>query len=287
MLRFFMRRLLEQANQDGGAGGGGGDPAAAAAAAAAAGGDKGAPAPGSATALGGATNQNDWIPEKYRVMGADGKTLDVDASFRKTAAGYGELHQRLVAGEGPPKDADAYDAKDLPHGLNFAEMRKDPKMGAWLKGAHAKGMSNAQIQHVFSGFAEYLGADQELSVEECVGKLRETWKDDASYGTNMQAADRAAKQLAQKTGITYDQINKAYGNDPVIVRLLAAIGAEMKEDASVTAAGAGGGGDGGNIDEQIAAIDKQLLELPPGSDKRTTLIEQKMRLYDRKLGKAA
>jgi len=242
------------------------------------------PAPGPSTVLAGATNNTDYIPEKYRVLAADGKTVDVEASFRKTAEGYSELHKRLVAGEGPPKDPDAYEAKDLPHGLNFGDLRKDPKMGAWLKGAHAKGMSNAQIQHVFSGFAEYLGADAEASAEDCVAALRETWKDDASFSANLKASDRAARQLAEKAGISYDDINKAYGNDPKIIRLLAAIGAELKEDVSVAEAVGGGGVQG--IDEQIAAIDKQLLELGSGqTDKRRALTDQKLALFGKLVGK--
>jgi hypothetical protein len=188
----------------------------------------------------------------------------------------------MVAGEGPPKDADAYEAKDLPNGLNFAELRKDPKMGAWLKGAHAKGMSNAQIQHVFSGFAEFLGDEHALSAEECVGELRGLWKDDASFGANMKAAERAARQLGTKAGIPFDDINKTYGNDPKILRLLAAIGAELKEDTSVTDAAGGGGVEG--IDEQIAAIDKQLAALLPAEyDKRQPLLDKKLKLYERKL----
>lgn len=279
----FNKRLLDQANPDGGAGGaaaGAGAAAAGAGAAAAGAGDSGAPAPGATTALGGAVNPHDWVPEKYRVLGADGKTLDLEASARKVAEGYGELHKKLVAGEGPPKDADAYEVKDLPNGLDFAALRKDPEMGAWLKGAHSKGMSNSQIQHVFSGLAKFLGADADMSAEDCVTDLRGSWKDDATFSANMKAADRAARQLGAKAGISFDDLNKAYGNDPKIVRLLAAIGAELKEDTSVAEAVGGGGVVG--INDQIAAIDKQLLELGSGqADKRRALTDQKLALYEK------
>jgi hypothetical protein len=49
-----------------------------------------------------------WLPEKYRVMGADGKALDVEASAKKVAAAHGELEKRLGQVGAPPAKPEEY-----------------------------------------------------------------------------------------------------------------------------------------------------------------------------------
>jgi hypothetical protein len=42
-----------------------------------------------------------WLPEKYRVTGADGK-IDLEASGKKLGEGYAAAAARLGTGEVPP-----------------------------------------------------------------------------------------------------------------------------------------------------------------------------------------
>ena len=246
-----------------------------------------APAAGSALSVGAgaapSANADEWvqaIPEKYRVTKDDG-TLDPAASVPKLAQAYKELVQKMVAGESPPADADAYDVKELPHGLRFEDLKKDEKLAGWLKGAHAKGMSNAQVQHVFEGLAEYMVAEQSFTAEEAIAELRQVWTTEADFAQNAQRAWRAAGVIAPRIGLSQADFDRQYGNDPVIVRLMAAFGAEMAEDRNV---GAGDTPNPGDFDTQVAAIDKQLEEMIPSDPRRSQLVERKLALFQSKFG---
>lgn len=246
--------VLEAAGTDGAAAGGGaggaGAPAGGGAAAAAGGAPANGGAPGSqgaaaAGAGGSALSQAgaagadslDWLPEKYRVLGGeDGKALDLNASARKLAEGYGELAKRLGSAELPPKDAEGYEIKadGLPETLKLDELKKDPKFQSFLKSAHGKGMTNAQVQFVMQEFysraGELVGGAQALDTDGAIKALREVWKDDAGYQQNMQSAYKAVTALAQKAGLDYAAIEAAgLGDNPLFIRLMAAIGGEIGE----------------------------------------------------------
>jgi len=90
---------------------GGGDPPAAPAAPAAP--TAAAPAAHAAPAAPSALTPppappTEFIPEKFRVLGADGKALDIEASARKMAESYAHLEGRVGSGDVPPKTADDY-----------------------------------------------------------------------------------------------------------------------------------------------------------------------------------
>jgi hypothetical protein len=55
----------------------------------------------------GEPGANDWLPEKFRVMGEDGK-LSIESSARKLAENYTHLEKRMGSGDAPPKTADEY-----------------------------------------------------------------------------------------------------------------------------------------------------------------------------------
>jgi hypothetical protein len=244
--------VLEAAGTDGAAAGGGaggaGAPAGGGAAAAAGGAPANGGAPGSqgaaaAGAGGSALSQAgaagadslDWLPEKYRVVGDD-KKVDVAASAKKLAEGYGELAKRLGSAELPPKDAEGYELKadGLPETLKLDELKKDPKFQSFLKSAHGKGMTNAQVQFVMQEFysraGELVGGAQALDTDGAIKALREVWKDDAGYQQNMQSAYKAVTALAQKAGLDYAAIEAdGLGDNPLFIRLMAAIGGEIGE----------------------------------------------------------
>ena len=124
----------------------GGDPSTGAAAAT-------EPAPASVLAAGASTT--DYIPEKYRTNKEDG-TLDLEASSRKVAEAYKHLETRLGSGDVPPKTADEYTVKlEGVEGFDWDEFKADEGTQSFLKGAHAKGLNNDQVQYVIG---EYLKA---------------------------------------------------------------------------------------------------------------------------------
>lgn len=231
------------------------------------------------------------IPEKYRVTKAD-KSPDMDASVVKLVGGYGELNAKLIAQGLPPASPEEYKVEgDFPGGLNFDELKKQPSIAAGLKRFHSKGMSNAMVKEVLTFFVEEAIADNVADEKTCEKTLRtDHWKTEAEYVTNAKAAFRAAGAYAQKLGTTKEALFKAYGNDPLINRLFAMLGADMKEDV-----GLGGDAGGGEIASTIEAIDARVADimtelgtLKSHDPKRKALMDEKRKLFEKKtaLGKA-
>ncbi|BCD83601.1 hypothetical protein PSm6_00080 [Pseudomonas solani] len=96
----------------------------------------------------------DFIPEKYRVTKDDG-SLDLEQSSRKLAESYKHLETRMGSGDAPPKSFDEYAPKIEAEGFNWDEFKADEGSQSFLKGAHAKGLTNAQVEFVLG---EYLKA---------------------------------------------------------------------------------------------------------------------------------
>lgn len=173
--------------------------------------------------------EDGWLPEKYRVMGADGK-VDIAGSARKLADAHTSLEKRLGGVGTPPKTADDY-APDLNvEGFDWDEFKAAPETQSFLKAAHAKGITNDQMSFILG---EYVANAQQavngaaaLDAESATASLRETWKTDAEFKQNIGLAYRAFSSLAGPG----DDID-AIGNNPMVIRMLAKVGAEMQEDA--------------------------------------------------------
>lgn len=231
----------------GGSEGGGGAGAAASgggsalAAGAGAGGEGGAASGGAAAS--GAGNF-DWLPEKYRVNGADG-AVDLSASAQKLAGGYGELSKRMGDGGAPPATAGEYQVsvpdqfKDAVGDLNndklFTEFRAD---------MHALGLSQKQFDGVmakyFSVVPGLVAGGQQYSSESATADLRKTWSDDASFQKNVGLAFRASTAVAKAASMSFDDLEKAgLANNPTFIRIMAALGPEFAEDTSSNGSGGG------------------------------------------------
>lgn len=187
----------------------------------------------------------DLIPEKYRVAKDDG-SLDVEASARKQAEGYGALSKKFGAGDGAPESPDAYAPKLEMEGFNWDEAKKDPAMQGFIKGAHAKGLSNEQLSYVLgqyhSNMASILGGDAAATMDACETALGEHWKTPAEMTAGKQAAFKSFSAFAEKTGISLADFEASgAANNPLVIRLLAAIAPELGEDRSPGGAGSGGG----------------------------------------------
>lgn len=204
----------------------------------------------------GEPGANDWIPEKYRVMGDDGK-LNVEGSARKLADAYSHLEKRMGSGDTPPKTADEYAPKVEVEGFKWDEFKADPRMQSFMKSAHAKGITNDQMGFILGEYAqlapELVNGAATLDSEAAATQLRETWKTDAEFNKNIGLAFRAFNSLADDGDKgRMDEI----GNNPMVIRMLAKIGAEMQEDAPA-------GGDV-NLEEQQSIRD--LMKSPAYMD---------------------
>ncbi|MDR1163398.1 MAG: hypothetical protein LBM17_06145, partial [Candidatus Accumulibacter sp.] len=148
-----------------------------------------------------ASAPGDYIPEKYRVTKSDG-SLDVEASARKVSEACRHLEQRLGTHEAPPKSAEDYAPRIENAGFDWDEMKADPKMQGFLKGAHAKGMSNDQLSYVLGEYVKYApelvrGAG-EIDAEAARADLKKSWKSDAEFGRNIGLAWRAFSAFADE-----------------------------------------------------------------------------------------
>lgn len=170
------------------------------------------------------------FPEKFQVK--QGDELDFDASVRKLGEAYTNLEKRFGAGDARPADVTGYKF-DAEFGENFADhFLQNPDAKQFLQEAFDLGMNNAQVNYFIKQAVQAQPTQAEavagMSPQQAQEVLQKEWAQPADYTRNMQAADRAARSLLKQDYPAF--INK-YGNDPAIIRMLAAVGGEMGEDA--------------------------------------------------------
>lgn len=255
----------------------GGDPSTAAPA---------APAPTGSVLDSGA--QPDYFPEKYQVKKEDG-SLDLEQSSRKLAESYKHLETRLGSGDIPPKTADEYAVKlEGVEGFNWDEFKADEGTQSFLKGAHAKGLTNAQVEYVIG---EYMKAAPglveggvQLSQQDCAATLKAAWGDEQAMTQNVRASYRAAETFASEPGKpgNFAALQAKYGNDPDFIAFTANIGRELKEDSAIN-----GGAQVNEADFNIKAAElrAQLQALPAHDPKRPGVQAQLDAMYEQKYSK--
>lgn len=177
------------------------------------------------------------IPEKYQVKKEDG-SLDVEASSLKLAEAYGHLEKRMGSGDVPPKTAEEYTIAVPDAVKDVFDPKTDPLMGAFLKDAHAAGLTQKQMDLVMGKYFELapqlIDGGKQLSADECVADLKKEWKTDEQYKAEVGKAFKAAQAYGDKDA---QAIINEYGNDPRIIRLLARVGGELSEDTSINPGG--------------------------------------------------
>lgn len=186
---------------------------------------------GGAPAGGDASQAADsWIPEKYRVTGEDGQ-LNIEQSSRKLADAYTHLEKRLGTGDAPPKTPDEYTPEVKAEGFDWEDFKADPNMQAFMKAAHEKGITNDQMSFLLDTYVplaqQLVAGASSLDAETCTEELKKTWKSDAEFKQNAALAHRAFTAYADDADKA--QID-AIGNNPVVLRILAKVGKEMRED---------------------------------------------------------
>ncbi|NMY20825.1 hypothetical protein [Pseudomonas sp. WS 5410] len=248
-----------------------------------------APAPAAAgSVLAAGAETTDYIPEKYRVNKEDG-SLDLDQSSRKLAESYKHLETRLGSGDVPPKTADEYTVKlEGVEGFDWNEFKADPDTQSFLKGAHAKGLTNDQVEYVIGEYMKaapnLVGGAAVLDRDECIATLKDAWGGEQAMAGNLRSSYRAAEAFASEPGKpgNLEVLMNKYGKDPDFIAFAANIGKELKEDSAIN-----GGAQVSEADFPIktAELRQQLQDLPAHDPKRPGIQAQLDDMYNKRYGK--
>lgn len=240
-----------------------------------------------AAGAGAQAKPDDWMPEKYRVPGADGK-LDIEASARKLAEGYGAASKRIGSGDIPPAEVGGYKI-NIPEAFKEAtkewDQAGDQKLQGFLANAHKAGMTQSQLDVVMGQYFDSISGMQpvltpEQQAEKTASELTQVWQDDATFDKNVQAAYKAAPALAQKIGVSMEQLNAELGNSALFLRLAAALAPEMQED---TPAGTGGEQmDSLSFEAKASELRAQKAALPETDPRRKVIQAELDKLYARR-----
>lgn len=230
---------------------------------------------------GGESAGFDWIPEKHRVTKDDG-SFDLEASSRKVADAHRALEQRFGSGDLPPKDATEYAPEVALEGFNWDEFKTDPEMQGFLKGAHAKGITNAQLSYILGEhYQRMVGVAQgaaTLNIEACQQELGKTWATPEAMKAGMSGAFKTFSAFAEKAGVTLQDLEASgAANNPAVIRLLAAIAPELGEDRGVSGTGAGG-------NEDITELLTNEAYTNPNHKDHKLISEKVRRHYERQYG---
>lgn len=198
---------------------------------------------------GGVVDPNTFIPEKYRVNGADGK-LDLTASAAKVAAAHAELEKKLGnAAERAPATADEYKADAVLAKIKEATGQDvkldDAASKEFREKAHAAGLSQAQYEFVveqyFAQVQSMVDASFDNAKVKAEAELVKSWgqSTDPAFKANLAGAVKAFNAYAPEA-LRNPQVMDQIGNNPVVLQILANVGKELGEDTRPNAGGAGG-----------------------------------------------
>lgn len=229
----------------------------------------GAPSPAPAPADAPAST----IPAKYLVKNEDG-SIDADASLVKFAEGHRALEQRLGGGDAPPAKVEDYNLS-LPAEVSLDTLKADPLFQGFMKGAHARGMTNAQVSYVIEAYQSRLAMAS--SPEAGEAELRKEWVTDEQMQRGLANSHRAVAAFAGGEE-AMARLDRKFGSDPDFVRLMASIGKELQEDTPV--------------DGALTAVDEgnlqSLMSHPAYFDAKhpehTKIVAQAKALYAKKTG---
>lgn len=168
------------------------------------------------------------VPEKFMVADQEGQP-DYKAIVEKIGQSYTHLEKRLGTGDMPPRTADEYQLENyLPEGMEPNPESVKPVLTEF----HKLGLTQKQVQGVMSVFGQQVGAglaQEKAGFEAGQAALKAAWGDqfdqrigDARKALSAYSAeDPELKRLAEDPQLS---------NNPLVVRLLAMVGAELGED---------------------------------------------------------
>lgn len=242
--------------------------AAGAAAPAGAAGDPPAGAPAAAPA------SPHGIPDKYLVKKGD--AVDLEASAKKLAEGYQQLAKRLGAGDVPPPSPEEY-APTLPETIKIDALKADPEYQGFLKAAHAKGITNAQLGFVIEEYARREQA-KAPSPERTFTELQQVWATPAEFNANARHAFKAISTFGE--GLT-DAEKAALDSNPVALRVLARVGAQLSEDVAPILEGTAAAQ---TWDQRVAELRAHPAYMDRTHPEHTRVQQQITALYERRHG---
>lgn len=178
------------------------------------------------------------FPEKFIVKKEDG-TIDTEASSRKLADGYNHLAKKMgETGGVVPDSPDGYkidfNAQELglPESITPELVQNDADFKAFAQDAHKAGFTNEQINLIAERYATVVQTlvdrRDEYDMTLCQEALAKTWVTPSEMNKGIQNAQRAFNRFASEEDKGLIDI---IGNNPIVVRLLANVGALMKEDS--------------------------------------------------------
>lgn len=225
---------------------------------------------------------DDW---RVRLSGGDEKELkrlarfaseaDVYKAYREleTKKSKGELVSKLSKDATPeqvaqwrkdndiPESPDKYDLK-FDNGLVIGEQDK-PLIDEFVTKMHTENASPAQVKAAIASYYEILGKQQQEQAEsdaafkdEALEGLREEWGGD--YKKNLNAVNGFLQSLPEDTRLAFEtartQNGALIGNDPAIIKWLAATAYEINPAASIMPSSISN--PGAAIGDEIASIEK-------------------------------
>lgn len=219
------------------------------------------------------------MPDKFKVTKEDG-SVDLEASAKKMGESLTHLEKRMGSGDVPPKAAEEYKV-NIPDEWKEAFPDSSETMAAFRKDALAQGLTQKQFDFFIGKYIEeapklITGAAQ-LNKEEAMADLRKSWPTEAEYTT--QSANAAKAMTAFLDPKDADKAESLTSN-PVLVRLLARIGSEMKEGGGIPAAA-----DGASTDDIQALMMSEAANNPKHADHKATRAKINAH-YEKKYGTA-
>ena len=247
-------------------------------------------APGNA---GAAATGDDWLPEKFRVTGADG-SLDEAASARKLAASYAELEKHRGAVPVVPESPDGYTLDGLKNAKGealdaetIAAFVADPLFQEFAKEMHGAKLTNEQLNLVVSRYLDIapklIAADQQQTVEEAKAELAKVWTDDAAMQRNLQGALRAIDAYgaeADDVPGSRARLHANLGKNPDFVAYAARVSQELSEDKGVRPTAVAS-------DVDVEALQKSEAYWKPEHPDHARIKAQVSEYYARKFGTTA
>jgi hypothetical protein len=227
---------------------------------------------------------DDW---RVRMAGGDEKELKKLSRYASEAdvyKAYRELEKKKSSGElkaALPKDAtpeqiaewrkdngipDAPDKYDLKfdNGLVIGEQDK-PLIDEFVSKMHGENANPAQVKAAIASYYEILGRQQQAIAEsdvafkdETLEGLREEWGGD--FKKNLNAVNGFLQSLPEDTRLAFEtartQDGRLIGNDPAIIKWLAATAYEINPAATIMPSSVTN--PGAAIGEEITSIEKLI-----------------------------
>lgn len=109
--------------------------------------------------------------------------------------------------------------------MTLETLKADPLWNGFLKGAHSRGMTNAQVSYVLDAYTQRMAPNPDAAEAE----LRNDFPTDAQLQAALGQSYRATKAYAGSDD-AFKKLETKFGSDPDFIRFAARIGKELGED---------------------------------------------------------